>query len=198
MSVLPTDALALAVVNLKVLTADSATFQAMVHTGGLVAATDTTFTAAVAAVQADRSIYRSAAQQQIKPLWLRPTLAKPRALVGYERDAYHNSGGKAWSCENVLRLYFEFNTPTALQGDANEEDACIDFLNKVGAIRREMMELAGTGTAPSPSPANRTYMKFHEINLMDIGQADKDDNNAEDFWAAFFYVGWTGSIQLQA
>jgi hypothetical protein len=108
---------------------------------------------------------------------------QPRAIVrGVNEDEAAKVSTTGYEFTGPMVVVFEFPIPEAYLD--NHQDAGLDFLNKLGAIRGEMIALSRT------SP--HLYLDFQTIGLIAHGEGDEKHHNGDRYWGGEFLVRWNG------
>lgn len=139
----PTTPPAIALVRLADLLAASITFRAIVGAGSAIAA--------LAYIHLVCARERSVTDDEDFE-----APERPWAIINLSDESFASKVSRNSRPSGVLSIKFEFPiNPAYLENDA---DLLIDFLNKIGAIEREMWELSNT-----PKTSNVNYLKITSI-----------------------------------
>lgn len=108
--------------------------------------------------------------------------ARPRAIIGFERNLAEKGGTTQWPARGRLKIAIEIATPA--EHASSIEDANWWWTNLIGAIVDEMQALAMT--------AGYLSMTGNEVRNAQFGRADPDNNQGVKFFAAEILIDWRG------
>ena len=180
----PSGPMSLAKQRLRVLLANSSTWQTWTGTANATAALETIYINALAPPP-NKNKYTLAQLEALRPF----AIVETSESGGFKKDAIAGGIGFVFDESGQIVLSIEANTA---EGDVDDpSEAMIKFENNLGNVISEMATLAGT-TGTINVDSNPNYLNVNEISVeMGPMRSVEDVKNTEgDFHFAVAIIGW--------